>query len=118
MSSNRSKNTEMRRSPVSHNSTKPAKSKTPKSKVSKTPGRPLSNGVHEVHSNGVGKKKVEQEKDKDGEKATAKINLMTLQKVDSGVSSILATIPHVVLYEFKTAENVWVSGGVQGVQDV
>ncbi len=109
MSSNKGKNVEMRKSPVStHTSTKSVKSKTPKNKVSKPPaaaGKALSNGVHEVRSNGLSTKTKELE----GEKEIAKINLLTLQKVDSSVSSILATVPHVVLYEFKTAQNVWVS---------
>ena len=98
----------MRRSPVAApNSIKSVKSKTPKNKVSKaaTTGKSLSNGVHEVYSNGVTTKKRESE----GEQEIAKINLMTLQKVDGSVSRILATVPHVVLYEFKTAQNVWVS---------
>ena len=101
----------MRRSPVSgHGSSKSVKAKTPKSKASRTAGtgRPLSNGVHEVYSNGVATKKTEDE----GEQEIAKMNFLTLQKVDSSVSRILATVPHVVLYEFKTAENMWVSSDI------
>ena len=39
----------------------------------------------------------------------AKINLKILQKVDSRIECILATVPHVVLYKFREEENIWVS---------
>ena len=39
----------------------------------------------------------------------AKMNLKTLQKVDSGIGKILATVPHVVLYHYRGTEDVWVS---------
>lgn len=109
MSQNRQKNSEMRKSPVSGQkmaATKSSKAKAPKGRVSKpAAGKPLSNGVHEV-TNGVGAGKMEDQ--------TAKINLLTLQKMDSSVCGILATMPHVVLYEFKKAENVWVSNAISG----
>ena len=98
------KSSEMRKSPLS--SQKLAHSKSSKTKLAKgkpssksTGDKPVSNGLREV-TNGVPAKD-----------ETAKMNLLTLQKTDSGVSSILATVPHVVLYRFKTSENVWVSGG-------
>lgn len=102
MSQNSQKSSEVRKSPVSSQKMvaagKPGKSKTPKTKVAKpSAAKPLSNGL----SNGVAGKKVEDQ--------TAQMNLLTLQKTDSTVCSILATVPHVVLYEFKKSENVWVS---------
>ena len=105
MSHIKPKSTDARRSPVSpQNATRSNKPKPPKVKVSKV--KPVSNGFHEV-SNGVEKLKsnsVAKEKDE-----VAKMNLLTLQKVDRSVSEIVDTVPHVVLYEFKTAENMWVS---------
>lgn len=108
MSHIKPKSTDARRSPVSpQNTARSSKPKPLKSKVSKA--KPISNGFHEV-GNGVEKRKstsVAKEKDE-----IAKMNLLTLQKVDRSVSEIVDTVPHVVLYEFKKAENVWVSGKV------
>lgn len=108
MSQNRQKGSEVRKSPVSGQkmaaakASGKAKAKAPKAKSSKpATGKPLSNGVNEV-VNGMDAGKVEEDQ-------TAKMNLLTLQKMDSSVCGILATVPHVVLYEFKTAQNVWVS---------
>lgn len=111
MSQNKHRSVEMRRSPVStqkqagvaRNKTPKGKSKTSSTSRS-TPGKApgLSNGVHNPTSNGVTVVS-------NGEDETAKMNLLTLQKVDPSVCSILATVPHVVLYEFKPTENVWVS---------
>lgn len=108
MSSTKHKNTDPRKSPVSgQNSAKSGKAKTSKSKVSKTTAaaKPLSNGVHEVVN------RVDTRKSSSGksEGEIAKINLLTLQKVDKSVLEILTTVPHVILYEFKTEENIWVS---------
>lgn len=110
MSSTKHKNTDPRKLPVSgQNSAKSGKAKTSKSKVSKTiaAAKPLSNGVHEV-VNGVDTRKSSSGKS-ESEGEIAKINLLTLQKVDKSVLEILTTVPHVILYEFKTEENIWVS---------
>lgn len=88
-----------------------SKGKNPASKSST--GKSVSNGVHEVKGNPVGdgfaaslpNRKSAPAK----EEEIVKMNLLTLQKMDKSVCSILETVPHVVLYEFKTTENVWVS---------
>lgn len=97
-----------RKSPVSSQN-KPSKSKQqPVGKVTKT--KPLSNGFHEV-GNGVDKRKSPTAAVVREEDEVAKMNLLTLQKVDKDVFEIVGTVPHVVLYHFKTAENMWVSPG-------
>jgi hypothetical protein len=107
MSHIKPKTSDARRSPVSPQNTArmgPGKPKLPKGKVSKP--KAVSNGFHEVR-NGVDKQKrptVAKEEDE-----IAKINLLTLQKVDGNVSKIMETVPHVILYKFKTTENIWVS---------
>lgn len=94
--------TDSRKSPVSsQNSAKSSKPKQPRGKVLKT--KLLSNGFHEVE-NGVDKRKSPSAEDE-----IAKMNLLTLRKVDKSVCEIVKTVPHVVLYEFKTGENMWVS---------
>ncbi len=105
---NKLKNTDPRKSPVSsHNGAKSAKSKPPKAKAAKTaPGMPVSNGFHEVVGKADGKKKGVATKEK---YEVAKMNLLTLQKVDENISEIVSTVPDVILYEFKKAENMWVS---------
>ena len=106
MSSTKQKSLDSRRSPV--NTSKSGKTKPPKTKVSKTtPAKPVSNGFHEV-SNGVDKRKDQPAKAKE-EDEVAKMNLLTLQKVDKSVAGIVETVPHVVLYEFKPVVNMWVS---------
>lgn len=64
---------------------------------------PQRNGKQESTTNGVNI--VEDLSNKE----VAKINLKTLQKIDSGIAKILSTIPHVELYQFKSSENMWVS---------
>lgn len=90
-----------------------SKGKNPASKSST--GKTVSNGVHEVKGSPVGngfaaslpnRKTASSAKE---EEEIVKMNLLTLQKMDKSVSSILETVPHVVLYEFKTSDNVWVS---------
>ena len=107
MSQNKQKSTELRRSPVSTQMSMKTNSKpktTPKNKVTKATKKSLSNGVHTTGSNGVVVGGTTPD-----EKEIAKINLKTLQKVDPTISRILATVPHVVLYEYKDTENMWVS---------
>lgn len=113
------KSMKARKSPVSP--TKSVKPKLPKDKVSKA--EPVSNGFHEVVNKAEYRKSPSVAKEKVGngvekrkshsvakeEDEVAKINLLTLQKVDRNVSEIVDTVPHVVLYEFRTAENMWVS---------
>ena len=117
---NKSASGDPRRSPVAAKSgggkstkTLSSKGKNPTSKSST--GKAVSNGVHEVKGTSVGngfaaslpnRKSTSSAKE---EQEIVKMNLLTLQKMDKSVSSILETVPHVVLYEFKTTENVWVS---------
>ena len=102
---------EPRRSPVngtkSSNKSKPSKVKVAKAAPGKAATVP-SNGFHVVEpvSNGVEKRK--DAKATKEESQVAKINLLTLQKVDKSVCEIVETVPHVVLYQFKSTENVWV----------
>lgn len=101
---------EPRRSPVngtkSSNKSKPSKVKVAKAAPGKAATVP-SNGFHVVEpvSNGVEKRK--DAKATKEESQVAKINLLTLQKVDKSVCEIVETVPHVVLYQFKSTENVW-----------
>lgn len=63
---------------------------------------PILFHVVEPVSNGM-------EKRKDVKATTreeTKINLLTLQKVDKSVCEIVKTMPHVVLDQFKSTENV------------
>lgn len=111
MSHTKQNGKDVRKSPINVTTQKSAKVRTPKAKVSKTAAaKPLNNGLHAV-TNGVGTGRNSSGKSKagGGEDEIAKINLLTLQKVDSAVSAILATVPHVVLYEYKTSGNMWVS---------
>lgn len=95
----------------SKNKTKPA-AKNPKRQYSNGNNKPpkkalaLTNGVvHKEVSNGV----CDDEKNLLSKEAEiAKMNLKTLQKVDAGIGKILATVPHVVLYQYRGTENIWV----------
>ncbi len=44
-----------------------------------------------------------------GKKEVAKINLHTVRKLDSSVKSIKSTVPQVVLYQYESISNTWVS---------
>ena len=86
-----------RRSPVGNR-----KSKTPRAGKTK----PLSNGLQEVipdynqhrgRSASLGKEEV------------LKMNLMTVRKLDTSVIRIESTVPQVVLYQYESTSNTWVS---------
>ena len=108
MSQKQLKRPETRQRSVS--SSKNEKPRTPKAK------KPSSNGVngtskdshHHNHNQKSGDRGTSGRSSSDEDEVT-KMNLKTLQKVDRRVSSILATVPHVVLYQYRTAENMWVS---------
>ena len=62
---------------------------------------PILFHVVEPVSNGM-----EKRKDVKATTKETKINLLTLQRVDKSVCEIVKTMPHVVLYQFKSTENV------------
>lgn len=79
-----------------------------KSKISKAEKTmPLSNGLQEVipgpntsnrvhHSGSLGHEEV------------LKMNLLTVQKLDTSVVRIESTVPQVVLYQYEASSNTWV----------
>ncbi len=92
--------------------------KTEKPKTPKTKKASLSNGVngtsknsqhHCHHHHKTGDKGSSGGRSSSDEDEVTKMNLKTLQKVDARVSSILETVTHVVLYQYQTKENMWVS---------
>ena len=102
MSYYKNKSTEVRKSPVQYSS-KVSKPKVHKNKASKPGEKSLSNGFHGKPN------EVVFAKNSNGEDEVTKINLMTLQKVDSSISDIQATVPHVVLYQYQSEQDMWVS---------
>ena len=46
---------------------------------------------------------------RNGTSEAEEMNMMAVQRVDSCVCRLLATVPQVVLYQYETASNIWVS---------
>lgn len=95
MSASKRTSVQARRSPVGNR-----KSKTPRAGKNQSVLNGLKEFVPEPARNSsspLGKEEV------------AKMNLMTIQKLDSSVKAIKSTVPQVILYEYDGVSNTWVS---------